>query len=290
MPSLPQLFPQDAPVILDGAWGTQLQARGLLPGECPDLWNVTRPGAVAAVATGYADAGSHIILTNTFGASRIALSRFGADSRVLEINREGVRLSKEAAGTRARVFASIGPTGKMLISGDVTKEDLTAAFDEQARALAGAGADGFVIETMTELAEATVAVEAARKTGLPVVACMTFDTGPKKDRTMMGLTPEQAAAGLEAAGADVIGANCGQGIEGYVAICRRLRSATGLPLWLKPNAGIPDLVNGRPVYHTTPDQFVRFVPQLISGGARFIGGCCGTSPEFIRKIRKTVSS
>ena len=290
MPSLASLFPGEKPVVLDGAWGTQLQTLGLQPGESPDLWNLTRPEAVAGVAAAYVAAGSQVILTNTFGANRIALSRYGEESRVLEMNREGVRLSRAASGGRARVFASIGPSGKMVISGDVTKEALLQTFDEQARVLADAGADGIVIETMTELVEATAAVEAARKTGLPVVACMTFDTGPKKDRTMMGLTPEQAAAGLEAAGADVIGANCGQGIEGYIDICRRLRTATKLPLWLKPNAGIPQLVGGRPVYRVTPGEFARLVPQLLSNGARFVGGCCGTAPAFVGELRKFVSA
>jgi 5-methyltetrahydrofolate--homocysteine methyltransferase len=137
---------------------------------------------------------------------------------------------------------------------------------------------------MADLEEARLAVAAAKTTGLPVVGCMVFDSGKDKDRTMMGFSPEQAAAGLEAAGADVIGANCGQGIAGFVAICQRLRKATKLPVWIKANAGLPEMVEGRTVYKTTPAQFLSYLPALRKAGADFLGGCCGTSPEFIRAL------
>ena len=161
-------------------------------------------------------------------------------------------------------------------------------FAEQARSLAAAGADAIVLETMTDLAETTLAIRAARQTGLPVIASMVFDSGRNKDRTMMGATPEQVAAELTTAGADVIGANCGQGIEGYVAICRRLQAATGRPLWIKANAGLPELAEGRPQYRTTPSEFAAHVPALVEAGADFIGGCCGTTPDFIRAVLKAL--
>jgi len=282
---------QRAPLVTDGAWGTQLQARGLEPGEPPDLWNLTHPGAVAEVARSYVEAGSEIILTNTFGANRIRLAESDCAGRLSEINHAGVALSRQAAGTGALVFASIGPSGKMLANEDVTEELLRLAFIEQAEALAEAGPDGLVLETMQDLAEAKIAVAAAKATGLPVVASMVFDSGKDKDRTMMGTTPEQAAAGLLEAGADAIGANCGQGIAGFVAICQRLKAASdGHPVWIKANAGLPKLQDGRPVYATTPAEFTGYVPAVLAAGASFIGGCCGTSPDFIRAIHRLIST
>jgi methionine synthase I (cobalamin-dependent) len=271
-----------APIITDGAWGTELQARGLAAGECPDAWNLTRPDAVSSVAAAYAAAGSRIVLTNTFRANRLALQGYGLADQVDAINRAGVELSRQGAAGRAKVFASIGPSGSMLASGDVTGDDLRAAFAEQAQALAAAGADALVIETMSDVEEAAIAVEAARRTGLPVVACMAFDSGRNKDRTMMGTTPEQAAARLTAAGADVVGANCGCGIEAYVAVAARLRAATDRPIWIKANAGLPELVDGRVTYRMTPEQFAAHARKME--GVAYIGGCCGTNPEFIRAL------
>jgi 5-methyltetrahydrofolate--homocysteine methyltransferase len=279
------------PALTDGAWGTQLQARGLAVGEIPDLWNLTHPEQVAAVARAYVEAGSRVILTNTFGGNRLRLAEGGGADRVNEINEAGARISREAAGDRALVFASIGPSGKMLMGGDVTEKELHAAFTEQAGALARGGAHGLVVETMADLEEARIAVRAAKATGLPVVASMVFDSGRDKDRTMMGTTPEQAVAGLAEAGADVIGSNCGQGIAGFVNICARLKLAAGdRPIWIKANAGLPTVKEGRVCYETTPQQFASFVPALIKAGANFIGGCCGTSPEFIRALRLKLDS
>jgi 5-methyltetrahydrofolate--homocysteine methyltransferase len=275
------------PVLTDGAWGTQLQARGLAPGEVPDLWNLAHPDRVAAVARAYVEAGSQIILTNTFGANRLRLADSGNAERVREINEAGARISRTAADKRALVFASIGPSGKMLMNGDVTEDELRAAFTEQAQALAQGGADGLVVETMQDLAEARIATAAAKATGLPVVACMVFDSGKDKDRTMMGNTPEQAATGLLEAGADVVGANCGQGIAGFVNICARLKAAAnGHPVWIKANAGLPQMRDGKSVYTTTPAEFVGHAPAVLAAGASFIGGCCGTSPEFIRALHQ----
>ena len=158
------------------------------------------------------------------------------------------------------------------------------------KGLAAAGADALVIETMSDLAEARLIVAAARETGLPVVACMVFDSGKNRDRTMMGTTPEQAATELLAAGADVVGANCGLGIEGYVSICRRLHASSGRPVWIKPNAGSPELVDGRVYYRTTPEEFARHAPALVEAGAAFIGGCCGTGPDFIGALSRTLAS
>ena len=273
------------PVLTDGAWGTQLQAQGLGSGECPDGWNLTHPERVEAVARAYVAAGSRVILTNTFGANRVRLEGHGLQHQAAAINRAGVAISKRAAGTQAWVFASLGPCGKMLMSGDVSEELLRAVYAEQAAAMAEAGADGIVVETMSELDEARIAVAAARATGLPVAVCMVFDSGKAKDRTMMGVTPEKAAAELTAAGADIIGANCGQGIAGYVPVCQRLRQGTDRPIWIKANAGLPEMVDGRATYKTTPEEFAGYLPALLAAGAGFIGGCCGTSPDFIRAVK-----
>ena len=272
------------PVILDGAWGTELQARGLRPGESPDAWNLDRPAMVADIARAYVDAGSAVVLTNTFGANRIALRRFGLESHHADVNRRGVELSREGAAGNALVFASMGPSGALMLNGETTEEELRQVFGEQAEALASAGADAIVVETMSDLREAAIAVAAAHATGLPVVGCMSFDSGRAKDRTMMGVTPEVAAKGLAEAGADVIGANCGQGIESYVTLCDRLKRSTNLPIWIKPNAGSPDVVAGQTVYRDTPLHFASCIAPLRSVGASFIGGCCGTNPEYIRAI------
>lgn len=272
------------PVVTDGAWGTQLQAQGLAPGECPDLWNLIRPEAVEEVARAYVLAGSEVILTNTVRSNRIALAGSGLAEKTAAINRAGVQISRRAASDRAKVFASIGPSGKLLLAGEVTEDDLHVAFAEQSLALAEAGADALVIETMSDLTEAMIAIGEARATGLPVVACAVFDAGKNRDRTMMGDTPEQVAAAFAAAGADVIGANCGAGIEGFVAICGRLRAATDRPIWIKANAGLPELDGDRAVWRMTPPGFAGFVPQLVQAGANFVGGCCGTTPDFVRAV------
>jgi len=281
---------QRGPVVTDGAWGTQMQARGLQPGEFPDVWNLTKPALVTEVAQAYVDAGSQVVLTNTFGANRLRLAETDCLDDLAAINRLGVELSRAATGDRAKVFASIGPTGKMLMTGETTAEELHSVFQEQAEALAAARPDALVIETMADLEEAKIALAAAKGTGLPTVACMVFDSGKDKDRTMMGVTPEQAAEALTEGGADVIGANCGQGIAGFVAICRRYRKATGLPLWIKANAGLPEMVEGQAVYRTTPEEFAGYAEALRNAGAQFLGGCCGTSPDFIRALSTRLTS
>jgi len=275
----------EGPVLLDGAWGTELQARGLELGTIPDYWNLEHADRVEAVARAYVEAGSDIILTNTFRANAIALAGHADLAKLDDVNRVGVEISKRAAGGRARVFASIGPSGKLLMTKQTDESALRTAFGQQAQALLAGGADAIVIETMADLEEARIAIEAARGTGLPVVACMVYDAGKQKDRTMMGTTPEQAAEALARAGADVIGANCGNGIEGYVSIAARLASATERPIWIKANAGLPKLVAGNVVYDTTAEEFASHFDALIEAGASFVGGCCGTNPSFIAALR-----
>ena len=280
---------KNGPILLDGGWGTELQLRGLEVGLHPDLWNLSHPEKVEDVARSYVEAGSQIILTNTFGSTRFTLTRHGFQDKVAEINQAGVKISKRAAGDKAKVFASMGPTGIMLMSGTISAEEMENGFQEQATALAEAKPDGIVIETMSDPEEAVLAVKAAKTTGLPVVACMVFDSGKNKDRTMMGTTPEQAVERLTAAGADVIGSNCGQGVDGFIPICERMRKATGLPIWMKANAGLPEMVDGKAVYRQTPEQFAEKMLELVQAGANFIGGCCGTNPAFIAAVKNALN-
>lgn len=270
------------PVLLDGALGTELQRAGLAPGECPEAWNLRHPERVEAVARAYVEAGCEIVLTNTFGANRVMLARHGLEAEVGAINRGGVAAARRAAGDRARVFASLGPTGKLLGLGQITDAELREVYGEQARILAEAGVDGLALETFSDLDEVAPAIAAAKATGLVVVATMVFDSGRDHDRTMMGTTPEAAARGMAAAGADVVGANCGRGVAGYLRVTERMRNAVDLPLWIKPNAGLPELVDGRPVYRATEREFAEGVRALVAAGARFVGGCCGTSPAHLR--------
>ncbi len=280
---------KDGPAVTDGSWGTQMQKRGLKRGQNPDSWNLSHADQVREVAEQYVDAGSQIILTNTFGASRLSLANFQLAEKTVEINTAGVRISKEAAADRAYVFASIGPTGRMLITQETSAEELQHVFEEQANAQARAGADGIIIETMIDIEEARIAAIAAKQTGLPVIVSMVYDSGEDKDHTMMGNNPEEVVAAITKIGVDGIGANCGQGIEAFLPICRRLRQATDLPVWIKPNAGLPEVVDEGVVFRTTPQEFVQFVPDLVQAGANFIGGCCGTDHEFVKTIRQTVA-
>jgi methionine synthase I (cobalamin-dependent) len=279
----------EGPVVTDGSWGTQLQNRGLKRGECPDSWNLSHPDRVEEVAGQYVEAGSQIILTNTFGGSRLSLGRFNLGDKAGAINAAGVEISKRAAGNRAYVFASIGPTGKMLLTKETTEEELRTVFEEQADAQAQAGADGIIVETMIDITEAGIAARAAKRTGLPVIASMVFDSGVDKDTTLMGVTPEAAVEAFTKIGVDGVGANCGQGIEGYIPICRRMRAVADLPIWIKPNAGLPEIIDEETIFYTTADEFVKFVPDLIEAGANFIGGCCGSDQGFVSAIRSVIA-
>jgi 5-methyltetrahydrofolate--homocysteine methyltransferase len=270
--------------LTDGAWGTEFQKLGAEPGACIDEWNLTKPGVVRRVAESYVRAGSRVILTNTFRANCISLAPYGLQGQVEAINRAAVRISRQAAGDLAVVFASIGPSGKMLLTKEVNGEQLRDAFSQQARALASESPEALLIETMTDLAEARIAAAAALETGLPVIVSLVFDSGKNRDRTIMGTTPEQAATALTSDGVHGIGANCGLGIRDFIPVCKRLAAGTALPVWIKPNAGLPEMIGGVGQYKTTPAEFAASARELIKAGATFLGGCCGTTPEFIRVL------
>jgi len=272
--------------ILDGAWGTELQRRGLPAGAAPELWNRENPGAVEAVARSYVEAGSEIILTNTFGANRYVLARHNAAERTEELAEAGVAISRTAAGKEVKVFASVGPTGSIVMMGEVDQDALIEAYAETASALVRAGADAVVLETFNELAELSLAFRGVRDScDVPIVVSMSFAAGPDGMATIMGNGPEDLARMAEDHGAEAVGANCGTGPDTYVRIARRLASATSLPVWIKPNAGKPEMgPKGTTMFPIGPQEFASYAPHLVESGARFIGGCCGTTPDHVRAI------
>jgi len=267
------------PILLDGGWGTELQRRGLALGQGSDAWNLSHPDEVIAVAKAYIAAGSRAILTNTFQANRLALDRQGLADQVGRINEAGARIAREAvAGSKVRVIGSIGPIGA---SADVAAR----AFAEQAEALAEGGVDALVVETGLGLDEARVAVRAALATGLPVAATFHFQAGDAGPVALDGSTPAEVAHAMVEAGADTVGANCGGGIADFPEVCKLLASTCDLPIWIKPNAGLPTIEGGRADYPEGPATFAASLPDLLRAGARFVGGCCGTDPRFIRALR-----
>jgi 5-methyltetrahydrofolate--homocysteine methyltransferase len=276
------------PVLGDGAMGTELFARGLAPGECPERWNVGRGEAVAAVARAYREAGSELVETNTFGASPLKLAAYGLEARAAELNRRAVELAREAVGDEVLVAGSVGPCGALLEPyGEARAADVEASFAVQLEALAAAGVDAFCIETMTDLEEALLAVRAAGRVAptVPVIATMTFDATPRGFYTLMGNGVADVARRLVEAGARVVGANCGNGIEVMVEVARAFRAATSAPLAIQANAGLPELRDGRLVYAETPGFYAERARGLVELGVAVIGGCCGTTPAHIAALR-----
>jgi len=280
-------------LVGDGAWGTQLMARGLPPGEPPEIFNLERPEVLEEIASGYLAAGADLVTTNTFGGSPARLAKRGLDDRTEEINRAAVAAVRRAVGDRAYVSASVGPTGLLLKPyGEADPTALAAGFERQIGALAAAGADLVCIETMTDLAEALLAVRAARAAapGLPVMVTLTFEKTHRGFFTVMGNPLAQAAAELGAAGADILGSNCGNGSETMVEVARELRKCTDRPLAIQPNAGLPEPRGGAVVYPETPEFMATQARALIAAGVQLVGGCCGTTQAHIRALRAVVDT
>jgi 5-methyltetrahydrofolate--homocysteine methyltransferase len=277
-------------LLADGAWGTEFHRRGLMQGNPSDEWNLSHPEMVREVTREYLEAGAAVILTNTFGGSRMRLEQHGLADRTRDINLAGARIARDVVDGRAVVAGDIGPSGRLLALGETTVEDLYDAFAEQAAALAEGGVDWIVVESMSDAGEMAAAVRAARTvTGLPVVASMTYNRSPRGFRTMMGDTVEHCVGRAEEEGAAIIGANCGTGIEDYVPLAPVLRRLTERPVWIKANAGIPRLEAGRVVFPLGPEQYASFVPALVAAGVDVIGGCCGTGPGTIREVGRVIA-
>jgi 5-methyltetrahydrofolate--homocysteine methyltransferase len=276
----------------DGAMGTQLQDAGLESGHCGEAWNLDHPDRVVGIQRRYAEAGSDVILTNTFGACRIMLDRHGEGARTADINRASVAIAREALGGRGYVLGDIGPFGGLMEPyGDISRAAVERAFREQARALIEGGADGIIIETQTAFEEVEIAIAAAREAGAPIViASFAFDRMLDEDdvRTMMGISPEQAAEFMERHGCDVAGLNCGTGVDMRFAadITRRYRATCGLPVMAQPNAGAPVLEDMKVLYKQTPEEMGEGLEGLLAAGPRIVGGCCGSTPAHIRRFRE----
>lgn len=282
---------RDDVLVSDGAWGTFLHQKGLSADESPESWNLNRPDDVFAIAKSYVDAGADVILTNSFGGSPFKLEAYGLRDRVFEINRAAAEISRRAAGNKVLVLGSIGPTGKMVFMGEISEEELTEGFKEQARGLKEGGVDGILIETMSDTLEATLAIKAAKDaSGLEVVCTFTFErTQAGEYRTMMGTTVTEALESSKAAGADIFGANCGNGIAGMVEIVKEVRKTDeDIPILVHANAGLPVYEDGKTVFPETPAEMASQTRALIEAGVNIFGGCCGTTPEHIRVISQIV--
>jgi len=277
-------------LVSDGAWGTFLQQKGLKLGECPEEWNLTHPDEVFDIAKSYIDAGADMIETNSFGGTIFKVEKYGLGDKVFELNKAAAEISRKAAGDKY-VLGSVGPTGKILMMGDVTEEELYEAFKEQSKALEAGGVDAIMIETMTDLDEARLAIRAAKEnTNCEVFCTMTFDkTVDGEFRSMMGVSPTEMVNTLIAAGTDLIGANCGNGIADMIGIVEEIRKVNpDIPVLVHANAGMPHYHDGQTVFPESPDEMAILVPKILAAGANIIGGCCGTTPDHICRVREAV--
>ena len=272
-------------LISDGAWGTFLFQRGLEMGDCPELWNITHRNDVFEIAKSYIDAGADMILTNSFGGSPHKLAQYDLADRTSELNEAAAVISREAAGSEHLVLGSIGPTGAVMMMGEVTEQELYDGFYLQAEALKNGGVDAICVETMSAIDEAAIAVNAAKDaTDLDVICTFTFDkTAAGEYRTMMGVSPADMVKAVKGAGADIIGTNCGNGFKNMIDIVKDIRAVdSSTPVLVHANAGLPVYEDGKTVFPDTPEIMASQFKQLVDSGANIIGGCCGTTPDHIR--------
>ncbi len=282
-------------LVGDGAMGTQLMLAGLEQGSCGEAWNLTHPERVLAIQRRYAEGGADCIITNTFGASRLMLRRHGHENELAAINREGARITREAFGGRPGfVLGDIGPLGAILEPyGDLTVEEARAALVEQAAALVGAGVDAVIIETQTSLEELGIAIDAAKAANAPcIIGSLAYDLSNDGTfyKTMMGVSPEDAAEFMTARGAHIVALNCGTGMDmhGAAAVARLYREHSDLPIMVQPNAGLPVLENLKAVYKQLPADMAKAVPEALEAGVAIVGSCCGSTPDHTRAIRQAV--
>lgn len=291
MESLISVIKKGKILVSDGAWGTFLQSYGLKPGECPELWNVTHRNEVFSIAKSYIDAGADMILTNSFGGSPIKLKHYGLENRTAELNYEAALISREAAKDNHYVLGSIGPTGIIMMMGEVSESELYDGFAIQSDALKKGGVDAILIETMSDLDEAKIAIKAAKdSTNLNVICTFTFEkTISGEFRTLMGVTPTEMALTIKEAGADIIGTNCGNGFDNMIEIVREIRNVdNSTPILVHANAGKPIYNDGITYFPETPEYMASKVQLLIESGANIIGGCCGTTPAHISSLANVI--
>jgi len=286
---------KERPLLGDGAMGTQLMIAGLEQGNCGEAWNLTHPERVLAIQRRYVEAGSDCLITNTFGGSRIMLNRHSVADHVVEVNRAGVEIARQAFGDKkGYVLGDIGPFGGLLEPfGDFTESQVRGAFEEQAAALVEAGADAIIIETQTSLEELLIGIQACQAAGAKcIIGSMAYDVtlDGSTFRTMMGIEPERAAEFMEEHGAHIVALNCGTGMEMERArdAVERYKKVTSLPVMVQPNAGKPQLINMKVVYDETPEQMVKGLIPLLEAGANIVGSCCGSTPEHIRAFKKVM--
>jgi 5-methyltetrahydrofolate--homocysteine methyltransferase len=282
-------------LVFDGGYGTMLFAAGLLNGACPELWNDTHAEVVAGIHRGYFDAGSDIVETNTFGGTRLKLNEYQIGDRTRELNVKGAQLARRVAPGHGYIAGSIGPTSRLPAEyeplGDTTDEQYLETFKEQAAALAEGGVDLFAVETMMFPQEATAAIRACKAVAdLPVMATMffQFEELHDRDRTMWGESPAEVAKNLIAAGADVVGMNCGRGPDRAIVIIREMRQVTDVPLVAYPNAGLPVTTGDTVTYELGPEEMARDYPALLDAGCAIVGACCGSDPRHIERIAQVV--
>ncbi len=284
MPDFKNRLKHSKILIADGATGTMLQNAGLPLGAAPERWNLENPDAVRALYRAYIDAGSDIILTNTFGGTRHRLERDGLSEKTAEINRAAARLAREVAGEKIIVFGDIGPTGKLLKPlGPLVPADAVDAFTEQAAALAEGDVDAILIETMSDLEEAKLAIEGVRKAvALPILVTFSFDT---RGHTMMGLKPAMAARSIWELGVTAVGANCGRTLSETLTAIQAMRQAVPeAVLMAKPNAGLPHTDGGDLVYDVTLEIMADYAKKFAAEGVKIFGGCCGSTPAHIQAV------
>jgi 5-methyltetrahydrofolate--homocysteine methyltransferase len=277
-------------LLCDGAMGTELQRRGLKVGDCPEEYNLTHPGIIQAIHKDYYDAGSDIVETNTFGASQLRLKFYGLDNKVRDINLAAVKNAKEVCPKNKLIAGSIGPLGELLEPIGTISENLAyEVFGEQANILEEGGVDIIFVETMMAIEEAVIAVKAAKaNTSLPIAASMTFELGKTGLKTPWGVDIQTAVTELTNARADIIGSNCGKGFDEMLQVIAEMTKLTTLPILAQSNAGIPELVDGFLHYVETPEMIATKVLELLKSGVTILGGCCGTNPSHIKKMREVL--